>query len=110
MPLLFSYGTLQQEDVQRETFGRVLVGHADALTGFDLTRSRDGRHANLAFTGRAESRVPGMVFEVTEAELVEADGYEHPDGYSRTQVTLARNFGWCMILRPSFSIFISSFV
>ena len=87
--MLFSYGTLQQEDVQRETFGRVLVGQPDALPAFELTRSRDGRHANLAFTGRSDSRVTGTVFEVTDAELVEADGYEHPDGYSRTQVTLA---------------------
>ena len=29
---------------------------------------------------------------------------------ARTQVTLARNVSWCMILRPSFSIFISSLV
>jgi hypothetical protein len=33
MPLLFSYGTLQQEGVQRATFGRLLKGSADALVG-----------------------------------------------------------------------------
>lgn len=89
MPLLFSYGTLQQADVQRETFGRILVGAPDALPAFELTTSRDGRHANVAFNGRAESRVTGMVFEITDAELVEADGYEQADAYSRVQVTLA---------------------
>ena len=89
MPLLFSYGTLQQADVQRETFGRILVGAPDALPAFELTTSRDGRHANVAFNGRAESRVIGMVFEITDAELVEADGYEQADAYSRVQVTLA---------------------
>lgn len=31
---LFSYGTLQQEDVQRATFGRLLEGAPDALVGF----------------------------------------------------------------------------
>ena len=35
MPLLFSYGTLQQPNVQRSTFGRLLRGHADELPGFE---------------------------------------------------------------------------
>ncbi|HEX7826394.1 MAG TPA: gamma-glutamylcyclotransferase, partial [Mycobacterium sp.] len=33
---LFSYGTLQQRDVQLTTFGRELDGHPDAIIGFDL--------------------------------------------------------------------------
>ena len=32
--LLFSYGTLQQEDVQRAAFGRKLNGMRDALPGW----------------------------------------------------------------------------
>jgi hypothetical protein len=35
MPLLFSYGTLQQEDVQWSTFGRLLEGQRDELPGFE---------------------------------------------------------------------------
>jgi hypothetical protein len=35
MPLLFSYGTLQQEDVQLSTFGRLLHGQRDELPGFE---------------------------------------------------------------------------
>ncbi len=35
MPLLFSYGTLQQDDVQLATFGRLLSGTADALVGYE---------------------------------------------------------------------------
>ena len=34
MPLLFSYGTLQQDDVQRATFGRLLTGQRDTLPGY----------------------------------------------------------------------------
>jgi hypothetical protein len=34
MPLLFSYGTLQQDNVQQATFGRLLKGSADALVGY----------------------------------------------------------------------------
>ena len=35
MPLLFSYGTLQQPAVQMSTFGRLLQGHPDELIGFE---------------------------------------------------------------------------
>jgi len=35
MPLIFSYGTLQQEHVQRSTFGRLLQGQRDELLGFE---------------------------------------------------------------------------
>ena len=43
MPLVFSYGTLQQEDVQRSTFGRLLQGQRDDLLGFEpsLVRIED---------------------------------------------------------------------
>ncbi|NNF00621.1 MAG: hypothetical protein HKN25_16505 [Pyrinomonadaceae bacterium] len=33
---LFSYGTLQKEDVQIELFGRSLNGSSDALVGFKI--------------------------------------------------------------------------
>ena len=70
MPLLFSYGTLQQVEVQLSTFGRRLIGRADALVGFEAARVRiedptiaaaAGRthHANAAFTGNADHRVMG---------------------------------------------------
>jgi hypothetical protein len=98
MPLLFSYGTLRQEAVQLSTFGRVLEGHADELVGFEqaLLRIEDPRfvatsgkrhHAIVKFNGRSDSRVSGMVFEVTERELARADAYE-PAGYKRVLATL----------------------
>jgi hypothetical protein len=40
MPLLFSYGTLQQENVQVATFGRPLVDHRDELIGFEQSMMR----------------------------------------------------------------------
>ncbi len=40
MPLLFSYGTLQQENVQRSTFGRVIQGQRDELVGFEQSSIR----------------------------------------------------------------------
>jgi hypothetical protein len=115
MPFLFSYGTLQQEDVQRATFDRLLDGHADELPGFEpsLVRIEDpqqaaasGRthHANVTFNGRADSRVPGTVFEVTDAELAAADDYERPASYERIVVSLASGKeAWVYVHAPSAS-------
>jgi len=99
MPLLFSYGTLQQEDVQLSTFGRRLEGQPDELVGFELgllrvedpefvATSGKADHAVVKSNGRNDSRVSGMVFELTEAELAAADRYE-PEGYKRISVKLA---------------------
>ena len=87
MPLLFSYGTLQQEDVQLSTFGRRLQGRPDALPRFGQDSVM--QYTNVTFNGDERSRVPGMVFEVTDAELARADEYEEPALYTRIMVTLA---------------------
>src|SRR5687767_358204 len=100
MPLVFSYGTLQHDDVQRSTFGRLLHGERDELPGFEPSSVRiedprlvatSGRthHANVTFNGRHDSRVSGMVFEITGAELLIADEYERLAAYTRMSVTLA---------------------
>jgi len=100
MPLLFSYGTLQQPGVQIATFGRTLTGRRDALPGFGTTlvaisdparAAAAGRshNVNAVPTGRDDDRLSGTVLEVTEAELAAADGYEAPDAYRRMLVTLA---------------------
>lgn len=99
MPLLFSYGTLQQETVQISTFGRLLQGEPDELVGFEqslfkiddpefVATSGKSHHPIVKSNGRTESRVPGMVFEITEGELAQADAYE-PAGYKRTSTRLA---------------------
>jgi hypothetical protein len=99
MPYLFSYGTLQQEAVQLSTFGRRLRGDPDELVGFEqsvfriedpafVAASGKADHAMVRFNGRGDSRVRGMVFEVSDEELALADGYE-PAGYQRVATTLA---------------------
>lgn len=98
---LFSYGTLQLESVQLATFGRRLVGAADALPGFARTMlkiedaavvatSGQTHHPIMSFTGRADDAVEGMVFEVTPEELLNADRYEVA-AYQRVAVTLRSN-------------------
>ena len=99
MPLLFSYGTLQQEAVQLSTFGRRLRSEPDELVGFEqavfriedpafVAASGKADHAIVRFTGRSDHRVKGTVLEVTEQELAQADAYE-PAGYARVPATLA---------------------
>ena len=91
MPLLFSYGTLQEENIQLSTFGRRLIGQRDELPRYEPSSVEIGtmRYANVTFNENEESRVPGMVFEVTDAELASADEYEEPVFYKRVLAVLA---------------------
>jgi hypothetical protein len=86
--------------VQRSTFGRLLDGEKDELVGFEssLVKIADpdevaasGRthNANVIFNGRADGRVSGMAFDITDTELVKADQYELEADYERIGVTLA---------------------
>ncbi len=100
MPRLFSYGTLQEENVQLLTVGRRLNGQRDELPGFErsLVRIEDPQvvatsgkthHDNVTFNGNDDSRVSGMVFEITDAELARVDAYEVTFVYHRVTAMLA---------------------
>ena len=100
MPLIFSYGTLQEDRVQLATFGRLPQGRPDALIGFApssvpiadshlVATSGRTHHANVIFDGKNDSRVDGTVFEITDDELAAADRYEHTSAYTRIAATLA---------------------
>lgn len=84
---LFSYGTLRQDEVQHATFGRLLDGRPDSLAGFALSpmaiedpyviaTSGSAVHTIARPTGDPADTVPGLVFEITPAELEAADRYE----------------------------------
>jgi hypothetical protein len=84
---LFSYGTLQLEAVQRATFGRLLAGSRDALSGFEealltieddavIAVSGKAQHTIARFTGRASDVLFGTVFRLTAADIRNADNYE----------------------------------
>jgi gamma-glutamylcyclotransferase (GGCT)/AIG2-like uncharacterized protein YtfP len=98
MQLLFSYGTLQQSNVQLANFGRKLVGYKDILPLYkiDQLRITDPRvlkesgkefHPILQYTGMPSDEVTGTVFELTEDEISAADDYE-VDDYQRVKATL----------------------
>lgn len=95
---LFSYGTLQQAEVQVANFGRRLEGRADALPGYatSLLEIKDAgviatsgkTHHLLALpTGNSADEVAGVVFKITPEELAAADTYEVSD-YKRVAVRL----------------------
>lgn len=95
---LFSYGTLQEAEVQLATFGRRLAGQPDTLIGYvlkiiqiqdeDFAVKNGAQQRNLHFTGIDSDSVDGMVFRVTKRELELADSYE-PAEYKRVLVKLS---------------------
>jgi gamma-glutamylcyclotransferase (GGCT)/AIG2-like uncharacterized protein YtfP len=96
---LFSYGTLQLEQVQIATFGRTLAGRADTMPGYALSMlkiddpkvvatSGKTHHPVVIHTGNPSDTVSGMVFSLSPAELQHADDYE-VSSYRRDNVRLA---------------------
>lgn len=95
---LFSYGTLQQDNVQMASFGRLLVGRADAMPGFKkemveitdpdvIAKSGEKFHPIVVPSSDPADSISGTVFEITETELAAADAYEVSD-YKRVETTL----------------------
>jgi gamma-glutamylcyclotransferase (GGCT)/AIG2-like uncharacterized protein YtfP len=113
MPLLFSYGTLQQEEVQQSAFGRRLSGRKDALPEYEPAfvkiedpqmSARLGRthHANVLYNGNAASLVQGTVFDVTDAELARSDKFEAEFSYVRVMAPLASGReSWVYVHAPA---------
>ncbi|MFB7893557.1 gamma-glutamylcyclotransferase family protein [Microbacterium sp. NPDC056044] len=96
---LFSYGTLQNADVQLDTFGRLVEGEPDALPGYtvDYAEIPDTRvvdlsglsvHPVVRETGNPLDKVVGRTLLLSEDELDAADEYEAAL-YRRCAVVLA---------------------
>lgn len=106
--VLFSYGTLQQREVQLATFGRELAGTQDALRGYRLTQLEISDPKVVELSGKAihtiavksidpNDRIEGTVFELTRAELEAGDRYE-VDAYARVEVILESGRGaWAYV-------------
>lgn len=85
---LFTYGTLQNDEVQQAVFHRKLYGDFDALPGYQLsTELVAGRYPLIERGPNDMTKVRGMVFEVTGEELRMAQAYEG-DAYKPIKVTL----------------------
>jgi gamma-glutamylcyclotransferase (GGCT)/AIG2-like uncharacterized protein YtfP len=106
--LLFSYGTLQLDEVQLSSFGRLLEGQADAMVGYrqsqieirdpEVIKTSGKRfHPIVEASDNPGDEVQGKVFRITEAELKAADDYEVAD-YKRVEVRLrSDNRAWVFV-------------
>ena len=106
--LLFSYGTLQRDEVQLFSFGRLLDGEDDAMVGYrqgtveitdpEIIRVSGSRfHPVVEASDNSDDVVNGKVFRITEAELKAADEYEVSD-YKRIHVQLrSGNAAWVYV-------------
>jgi len=106
--LLFSYGTLQLEKVQLESFGRKLKGSPETLEGFKLKqlqitdpvvlkKSEQEFHPIAIETGIENDSITGTLFEITSQELQQADHYEVAD-YKRIERTFTSGKkGWIYV-------------
>jgi gamma-glutamylcyclotransferase (GGCT)/AIG2-like uncharacterized protein YtfP len=106
--LLFSYGTLQLDEVQLSSFGRLLEGQADAMVGHrqsqieirdpEVIKTSGKRfHPIVEVSDNPGDEVQGKVFRITGAELKAADAYEVAD-YKRIEVSLrSGNTAWVYV-------------
>ncbi len=96
---LFSYGTLQKDNVQLELFGRRLSGEKDLLRGYKasnieirdrtfLSRGEQPYQLTAINTDDPSDTIEGTVFELSPDEIQLTDMYE-PDRFRRVKVKLS---------------------
>jgi gamma-glutamylcyclotransferase (GGCT)/AIG2-like uncharacterized protein YtfP len=96
MQKLFAYGTLQNEDVQEDLFGRLLKGTQETLIGYELNEIQIEEEFGIVHypiimeTNNSNDTISGIVYEVTVNELRQADLYEGKH-YKRVEVQLQSN-------------------
>ncbi len=86
---LFTYGTLQDNEVQQMVFSRILHGNKDHLKGHTISKKLvGGLYPTVISSSRSQMGVPGIVYIISKEELQRVDVYEG-EAYFRKQVTLA---------------------
>ena len=88
MAHLFTYGTLQHCEIQKAVFDRELTGNSDRLYGYTLSHEKIyGRYPVIEETVNDQVGLKGMVYQISEEDLMKVDAYEGPM-YKRIQVKL----------------------
>ncbi|TDT46672.1 gamma-glutamyl AIG2-like cyclotransferase [Maribacter spongiicola] len=86
---LFTYGTLQDRDVQLGVFSRPLNGFEDELPLYIISEEKVADlYPTLQHTGVKEDVIKGQVYTLSHQELEKADSYEG-EAYERIQIQLA---------------------
>ncbi len=93
--LLFTYGTLQEKEVQLAVFSRLLTGVDDILEQYKIAVQKvANRYPTLEYTGTNQNKLTGKVYTISPEELDQADRYEG-EAYKRIEVTLVSgNKAW----------------
>jgi gamma-glutamylcyclotransferase (GGCT)/AIG2-like uncharacterized protein YtfP len=96
MEKLFAYGSLQNEDVQKDLFGRILEGTSDKLIGYIIKKIQIEEEFGLVYypiiaeTRDSADTIYGMAYTITAQELHQSDLYEGLH-YKRVEVQLQSN-------------------
>lgn len=96
MENLFAYGTLKDKRIQETIFGKVLTGTPDTVTGFITKQIKIEEEFGVTSypiiveTKNPEDVVSGILYQLTELQLQQADAYEGIH-YKRIQVKLESN-------------------
>ena len=96
MEKLFAYGSLQNEDIQKDLFGRILDGTPETLIGYIVKEIQIEeefgivRYPIIVETHQPKDTINGIVYEITTKELHQADLYEGLH-YKRVEVHLQSN-------------------
>lgn len=87
METLFAYGTLQNKKIQQQLFNRVLSGKKDSINDYELIEIETEGNQYPCATYKKGSRIEGIVYKLTERELIKADEYEGKK-YKRIKIML----------------------
>jgi gamma-glutamylcyclotransferase (GGCT)/AIG2-like uncharacterized protein YtfP len=93
MEKLFAYGSLQNEDIQKDLFGRILEGTPETLIGYVVKQIQIEEEFGIVNypiitqTENQENTINGMVYEISTKELHQSDLYEGVY-YKRVEVQL----------------------
>ncbi|RJP46787.1 MAG: gamma-glutamylcyclotransferase [Armatimonadetes bacterium] len=87
MEKLFSYGTLQEEKVQKKIIGRSVSATKDTLRKYKLSEIEIENEIFPIIQPEKNSIVEGSILDLTQEELRKTDEYEGVD-YKRIKVAL----------------------
>jgi gamma-glutamylcyclotransferase (GGCT)/AIG2-like uncharacterized protein YtfP len=93
MEKLFTYGTLQDKDIQENVFGRTLKGTPETLIGYVLKEIQIEeefgivQYPIITETNNPQDTLNGIVYEVTQTDFQQVDRYEGLH-YRRVEVHL----------------------
>ena len=99
MESVFSYGTLQDQQVQQEVLGRLVEGAPDSLAEYATELIEIEGKQFLCSIPSADKNLSGKCLEVSKAELQKIDAYEGKD-YVRVKKILQSGTSAWVYVRP----------